>query len=195
MPTGRSAGTPATIVTCAEAPDAIVPSAQETVPPASEQAPWLGVADTKVRPGGSGSSSVTPVAADGPPLETTSVQVTVPPAIAVPPVFSRVRSAAGPTVVLAESLSFELSVSAWSPDTTAVLVRVCSASANGTATTRSNVSLAPVARSPTSQVTISPAAEHSPAGSEETRLVPAGSVSTARTPVASEGPLLVTVSE
>ena len=121
--------------------------------------------------------------------------MTVPPDVAVPPVFSRVRSAAGPTVVLAESLSFELSVSAWSPETTAVLVRICSARANGTATTRSNVSLAPLARAPTSQVTISPAAEHSPAGSEETRLVPAGSVSTARTPVASEGPLLVTVSE
>ena len=51
VPTGRSAGTRATIVTCAEAPDAIVPSAQETVPPASEQAPWLGVAETNVRPG------------------------------------------------------------------------------------------------------------------------------------------------
>ena len=47
---------------------AIVPSAQVTVPAASEQLPWVGVADTNVTPAGSVSVSVTPAASAGPEL-------------------------------------------------------------------------------------------------------------------------------
>ena len=56
------------------APLATVPRLQVTVPDASEQVPWLGVAETKTAPAGSTSVSVTSVAASGPPLAAVAVR-------------------------------------------------------------------------------------------------------------------------
>jgi hypothetical protein len=54
------------------APLASVPRLQVTVV-VPVQVPWLGVADTKVRPAGSTSVTVTPVEFDGPPFVTVMV--------------------------------------------------------------------------------------------------------------------------
>src|SRR5438874_292918 len=62
------------IVTVALAPLARLPTAQvNVVVPLHE--PWLAEADTKLTPAGSESVSVTPVAADGPLLRTTTAYV------------------------------------------------------------------------------------------------------------------------
>ncbi|MBS1252590.1 MAG: hypothetical protein MAG451_01631 [Anaerolineales bacterium] len=59
--------------TVADSPTVRVPSSQVTVPPASLQLPWLGVAESKVAPAGRGSVIVTPGASKGPSLVTERV--------------------------------------------------------------------------------------------------------------------------
>jgi hypothetical protein len=61
------------MVTVAEPPLAIDPKEQVTTPPAWEQVPWEGVAEMNWTFGGSWSSTVTPVASEGPPLVTVRV--------------------------------------------------------------------------------------------------------------------------
>src|SRR5712664_1241606 len=65
-------------VTDVFAPFASVPRLQVTVV-VPVQVPWLGVAETNVRPAGSTSVTVTPVELDGPLLVTAIVKVTVVP--------------------------------------------------------------------------------------------------------------------
>src|SRR5262245_33327369 len=62
-------------------PALTVPTAQ--VPVALVYVPWLGVADTKVSPAGSRSSTATLVAASGPLLVRVTVKVTVAPTLGV----------------------------------------------------------------------------------------------------------------
>ena len=57
-----------TIVTAASPPSARIPSRHVTVPPASEHEPCDGVAETKLTPAGSASTTSTPWASDGPSL-------------------------------------------------------------------------------------------------------------------------------
>jgi hypothetical protein len=58
--------TATTIVIVAWLPLAIVPRLQEIVPMPLQPPPWLTVAETKLTPGGRVSSTVTPVAVEGP---------------------------------------------------------------------------------------------------------------------------------
>ena len=61
------------MVTLAVPPVATVPSAHVTVPEASEQLPWDGVAEVNVTPPGNVSVTVTPAALEGPALPMLSV--------------------------------------------------------------------------------------------------------------------------
>ena len=97
------AGTCTTTVTVAVVPFASVPSWQSTVPLACVQLPALGVAETKVTPGGSASLTCTLAAAFGPLLRTVMVEVACWPAITGSGVvaFVNARSAFAATSVCA----------------------------------------------------------------------------------------------
>src|SRR6185436_16803288 len=70
-----TAGGTMTMSTVALANLAMLPSAQVTIPPASLQLPWLGVAETNVTPAGSEFERLTPCALFGPLLVTVMVKV------------------------------------------------------------------------------------------------------------------------
>src|SRR5437867_2206530 len=94
----------------------------------------------------------------------------------------------GPVELLAGLESGSLAV------TTAVLVKLLSSGVDdGTATTIVTVVVALAARLPRLQVTVPPdAVQVGPAGVDDTNVTPAGRVSVRVTPVAAEGPALLT---
>lgn len=100
----RTLGVP-TIMTMAVAPTARFPRRQVSVTPERVQVPCVDVAEMKNRFGENRSTSVTPVAGEGPLLTTVTVNVTVRPGMAGlgHAVFVTARSAAGArTTVCAE---------------------------------------------------------------------------------------------
>ena len=98
------------------------------------------------------------------------------------------RSAAGVTVVVSDVVLSPVSGSPWSPVTLAVFVW----SPVEVATTAIvTVAVSPLAMLPMSQMTVP---VHVPrVAADDTKLISAGSVSVSITPVASEGPLLLTL--
>ena len=134
-----SPATRAVIVTCAAPCSGSAPSAQRTVVPSSAQLPCPADAPANVTPAGSGSSSVTSLAADGPAFTTPIVHVTWPPATAPGVALVTRRSTAGPTVVGAVAVLSAGSGSPSLPSTAAVLSSCWSASALGTPTRTSTL--------------------------------------------------------
>src|SRR5262245_42394865 len=153
--------------------------------------PWLGFADTKVRPAGSWSVTCTPVASSGPLLVNVTVNVIWSPTFGVASltVLSMPRLARwGVSVALAVLLA--LLGSNWSlPVTIAVLVR-----AMGLVTAAVIVSTVwvPLASAPTSQMPLVLSYVPWP-GAADTNVRPMGKRSVTATPVAPLGPLLASV--
>src|ERR1700694_2427591 len=103
------------------APLATAPMFQTPVP--LVEVPWLGVAETNVRPAGSWSVICTPVASEGPLLVTVTVNVTLDPTTTVPllAILATAMSALETTLVRSVAVSFAVLTSP-PPDTVAVLV-------------------------------------------------------------------------
>ena len=167
----------------------------ETLPTFVQVQP-VPVADTSTTPTGSVSVTVSEAASDGPLFTTTSEYDTDPPATTVAgPVLVIARSADAVTVVLADELLFAGSGSAVADDTVAVFDSE-PAWAGAVTSTVIVGAVAPVASSGVVQVTDTLPAfvQVQPVPVADANVTPAGSVSVTETPVASEGPLLVTVS-
>src|SRR5712692_6327391 len=104
-----------------EAPLATAPMFQTPVP--LVYVPWLGAAETNVRPTGSWSVIWTPVASEGPLLVTVTVNVTFEPTVTVPllAIFATAMSARETTLVTSVAVSLAVFTSP-PPETVAVLV-------------------------------------------------------------------------
>lgn len=182
----------ATIESVAAAPFAKLPKLQLT---AVVQVPWLGVAETIVKPTGSASVKVTPVAGDGPPFVTVNEKVTLLPKFTVcgVAVSARERSAAGFTVAVALA---ELLARLGSVSVAATVPELVNVPAAFGFTTTVTVTAAPLAKVNKGQVTVGNAVvlhTESVDGMALTSVTPAGRVSVRTTLVAGEGPLLVAV--
>src|SRR5262245_64490869 len=170
-------------------PELSVPTTHSPV--AGSYVPWLGVADTKVRPAGRRSVTSTPVASSGPLLVNVTVNVIWSPTFGVASltVLSMARLARwGVSVALAVLLA--LLGSNWSLSVTvAVLVR-----AMGLVTAAVIVSTVwvPLASAPTSQMPLVLSYVPWP-GVADTNVRPIGKRSVTATPVAPFGPLLTSV--
>ena len=172
---------------------ASVPRSQVTVWSCPAHAPFGVAAETNVRPVGRVSVSWVAVAGEGPAFVTVSVYVASPPAATVAgPVLTTLRSAVGPTWRSADASLSDGSDSGVGELTWATLVCVPRSIPRTVIVT---LAVAPFARSPTPHVTTPLASVQSGApGALETNATPAGSVSVIVTPVAVDGPSLVTVS-
>jgi hypothetical protein len=155
--------------------------------------PWLAVAETNVAPAVKVPAKTAPVAGDGPLFVIVIVKVRFTP---TPAGFGELEmatamSAEATTVTLAMAVLFEGKGSASFAETLPVLLRV--PAARGALATMLSVAVAPFASEPKLQLM---AVVQVPwLGVAETKTIPAGSVSVKVTPVAVEGPLLVTVNE
>ena len=187
------------IVTVLLAPSAMPSRSHVTVPALCAQP---GEAETKLMPAGSVSLTVTFVAADGPSLNACSVYVSWLFCVtaATDAVFSRRRSAAGPTSVEALASSSPESGSNSSALACALLTSVCSAAANAARTTSVSSMSSPLASVAVVQLTVPP---EPTAGSvqlvpalavSDTNVMPAGSGSLMTTSCAVDGPSFVAVS-
>src|SRR6478735_333132 len=153
--------------------------------------PWLVVADTNVNPLGSRSSSSTPVAVSGPLFMSVTVNVTWSPTfgVALLTVLVNARSARR-GVTVAEALLLPVLGSNWSAaETVAVLVR---GRPDTTVAVSVSVADAGAVSVPTSQRPV--VESYVPwSGFAVPKVRPAGRRSVTWTPVASSGPLLVSI--
>lgn len=187
-------GTLVTIVIVAEAPEASVPTLAVTVPALFDTVPCEAEAELKLIELGKTSVTTTFVALDGPLLVTVTVYVSVLPAItgSALSVLAIVRSTLPLAVELVVAVLLAELISVCAPVTVAVL-EIVPRAVGATMTTSVTVALAPLAKVPIVPVIVPALLLTVPAVDvplkNETLL---GKTSVMLTPVAVEGPALVT---
>ena len=191
------AGAPGAVTTMSTPRDVVLgiePMLHVTVPDTCVQVPCVGVAETKVTPAGSVSVSVTPVAVDGPALNTLTSYVNwsfTATGSGKADLKTERSAEGGTTMVSSVAVLLSRSGSVIAEVTEAVLVRV--PGVPGAVTTISTNWVVDLAIESNVQVTVPDRRPQASCGVTETKLTPAGSVSVSVTSVVADGPALWTV--